>query len=108
VKAVTIGSSGGRYSTELPINRGRSQANNGFAGSISTGLSSSTSASSHSPARAAISRIRKKSLNCSVVQSRQLPSGCAGRSFSENACGRIASASALAMPSGNPGIASKL
>ena len=47
--AATIASSGGRYSTELPSWRGRSHAKKGFAGSISTGFSSSTSASSHRP-----------------------------------------------------------
>src|SRR5665647_1494582 len=39
---------------------------------------------------------------------RQLPSGCGGRNFSEKACGRIASASALPTPSGSPGMGSKL
>jgi len=38
------------------------------------------------PGKAELYRVnpdRKKSLNCRVVQSHQLPSGCAGRNFSE-------------------------
>jgi hypothetical protein len=56
----------------------------------------------------AISRIRKKSLNCNMVQSLRTPSKPVGRSFSANACGRIASASALATPSGSCASGSKL
>src|SRR5262249_15271081 len=107
-KATTIGSSGGRYSTELPSTRGASKAKKGFATSICTGFKSSTSASSHSPARRAISRIRKKSENCRTVQSRQPPSDCGARSFEAKARGRIVSASALTTPSGRFAIAPKL
>jgi hypothetical protein len=116
MNAVTIGLSGGKYSTALfrrgsavhSMLRSMPQFKSGFVGVIVTGLNSSTSASSQRPAFCASSAIRKKSLNCTAVREIQRPSAGCGRIFSAKRFDRTGSASRFSMPGGRLDSGSKL